>query len=88
MSQAFADVVLAGWGRCRGVHLARGAVVALAVATAGAGGADDNHATALAAVLGAGVHFVMSFVWVVCLCDREYVCGVSKSSTTDGAKVR
>jgi hypothetical protein len=45
-------------------RLARGTLGALLVAAAGAGGADDNHATALAAVL-VGGHFD---VWYVCVC--------------------
>jgi hypothetical protein len=55
--------------KCREIEddaerLARGTLGALLVAAAGAGGADDNHATALAAVL-VGGHFD---VWYVCVC--------------------
>ena len=49
------------------------AVVALLVAAVGAGGADDNHATTLAAVL-KGRHLGESGVVFVCVCVCVCVC--------------
>ena len=50
----------------RGLFLAERAVGALLVAAAGAGGANDDHATALAAILKGGHLVCLSWV-VLCV---------------------